>query len=129
MSGTGPRPLTRTSPAESCSRVRCPPKDSGIERDRQSALVMTLYTKRSFRLATSPLLFSLIAMLSACGGGSNGSIGLPAPPTDAGELLRQYQVEEGIARMLALMTVHQAVVLVILEGLVTTVVLGQLNYQ
>jgi len=44
---------------------------------------MTLYTKRSFRLATSPFLFSLMAMLSACGGGSNGSTASTVPATDA----------------------------------------------
>jgi len=53
----------------------------------------------------------------------------PEKPPDAAELLRQHQVEEGIARRRALLTVHQAVGLGMLAGLVTTVVLGQLNYQ
>jgi plastocyanin len=44
---------------------------------------MNLYAKRSFRLATSPFLFSLIAVLSACGGGSNGSTGSTVPAPDA----------------------------------------------
>ncbi len=45
---------------------------------------MTLHTKRSFRLATFPFLFSLVAVLSACGGyGSSGSTSSAVSATDA----------------------------------------------
>ncbi len=53
----------------------------------------------------------------------------PEKPPDAADLVRQHQVEDGIARRRALLTVHQAVGLGMLAGLATTVVLGQLNYQ